>query len=239
MDDLGRDLNEEFDRQQSQLGNLAGTRERLMRNALAAREQGAANRAQLAAGIAAVLIAALVIGTFAYIRAGSRLSHEGPFPPTPQVRPEGLWGRTANLAYDSTRAQVLVFGGVTDAPASNDTWVWDGHGWTKKLSAANPPKLEGAAITDDPDHHVVVLFGGDAVGYYYAETWMWNGSAWNQVFPAHSPSQRTGAAMTYDPVHHVVLLFGGHSDGGDLNDTWTWDGTDWTQIAPPTSPPAP
>ena len=237
-DDLGRDLNEIFDKQQAELGNLAGTRERLMRDALAAHQQRTANRAQLAVGVAAAVIAALVIATFAYARAGTQPINGGPLrpnaSPSPLIRPEGLWPRNANLAYDSTRAQVLVFGG--DAPATNDTWAWDGKGWLRKSSAANPPALAGAAVTDDPNHHVVVLFGGDNVGYYYAETWLWNGSAWNQVFPAHSPSQRTGAAMTYDPVHHVVLLFGGHGATGDLNDTWVWDGTDWASKSAASSP---
>lgn len=241
MDDLGRDLNEAFEKQQADLGNLAGTKERLMRDASAAHQQRTASRAQFAVGVAAVLIAAVVVATFAYIRAGSQPTNGGPFPKasaSPDIRPQGLWPRTANLAYDSARAQVVVFGGVTDAPASNDTWVWDGHGWAKKSSATDPPKLEGAAVADDPEHNVVVLFGGDDVGFYYAETWLWNGSQWNQVFPAHIPSQRTGAAMTYDPVHHVVLLFGGHDANNDLDDTWVWDGTDWTRKSPTTWPPA-
>ena len=62
MDELRRDLNAAFDNEQSELGNLAGTRNRLMRNALAARETRSGARLQLAAGIAAVVIAAALIG---------------------------------------------------------------------------------------------------------------------------------------------------------------------------------
>ncbi len=95
-----------------------------------------------------------------------------------------------------------------------------------------PSTREGAALAEDPAHHVLVMFGGDNAGDYRQDTWVWNG-AWHQVCPAHSPSARTGAALTYDPVHHVMLLFG----GSDLNDTWVWDGIDWSKRSPATSPP--
>jgi hypothetical protein len=99
-----------------------------------------------------------------------------------------------------------------------------------------PSSREGAALADDPQHHVVLLFGGDNAGDYRGDTWLWNG-AWHQVCPAHSPSRRTGAALTYDPVHHVMLLFGGYG-GGLMNDTWVWNGADWVEKLPATSPPA-
>lgn len=145
-----------------------------------------------------------------------------------------LWPRATNIAYDSTRSQVLLFGGL-GATISNDTWVWDGAQWTRKQSNSMPATRAGAALADDPQHHVVVLFGGDKTGEYRGDTWLWNG-AWHAVCPAHSPSPRTGAAMTYDPVRHLILLFGGF-DGGELNDTWVWNGTDWTQLSPKISPP--
>jgi hypothetical protein len=160
--------------------------------------------------------------------------------PTPCPAPSSLvsaplWPRAANIAYDSTRSQVLLFGGL-GATISNDTWVWDGSQWTRKESTTLPATRAGAALADDPQHHLVVMFGGDKTGDYRGDTWLWNG-AWHQVCPDHSPSARTGAAMTYDPIRHLVLLFGGF-DGADLNDTWTWNGTDWARKSPATSPPA-
>ena len=146
-----------------------------------------------------------------------------------------LWPRAANLAYDSTRSQVLLFGGL-GATISNDTWAWDGSQWIRKESNVMASTREGAAIADDPHDHVVLMFGGDRTGDYWGDTWLWNG-AWHQVCPAHSPSPRTGAAVTYDPVRHLILLFGGF-DGAQLNDTWLWDGTDWIKQSPVASPPA-
>ncbi|HEY2599501.1 MAG TPA: hypothetical protein VGJ79_13590 [Candidatus Dormibacteraeota bacterium] len=146
-----------------------------------------------------------------------------------------LWPRATNIAYDSTRSQVLLFGGL-GATISNDTWAWDRYQWTRKDSIAMPSTRAGAALADDPPHHVVLLFGGDKTGEYRGDTWLWNG-AWHAACPAHSPSARTGAAVTYDPVRHLILMFGGF-DGRELNDTWVWNGTDWAEQAPATSPPA-
>jgi len=150
--------------------------------------------------------------------------------------PAGLWPRTTNLAYDSTRGQVLLHGGY-GREILGDTWTLDGSRWTQRLSATHPSARYGAAVSDDPDHHVVLLFGGIRLDDYRGDTWLWNGSEWHQVVPAHSPSPRHGAAITYDPVHHVVLLFGGWN-GNPMSDTWVWDGNDWTAITPTKSPPA-
>jgi hypothetical protein len=154
--------------------------------------------------------------------------------PTPQrASPAGLWPRATNLAYDSTRGQVILFGG-SGADVTNDTWTWDGKSWTQRTPASNPTKRKGAALVDDPDRHVVLLFGGDNSGIYRGDTWQWDGSNWTQLQPAHSPSPRTGAAVTYDTVNHVVILFGGDPAGSE---TWTWNGTDWSQKTPAKFPP--
>jgi hypothetical protein len=143
------------------------------------------------------------------------------------------WPRATNLAYDSTRGQVALFGGMPSF-VTNDTWTWDGSQWTLRPSAANPSARQGAALADDPDHHVVVLFGGGDFSNPLADTWLWNGSTWTQATPPHSPTPRTQAAMAYDPIRHRMVLFGGYRGG---NETWTWDGVDWTQKTPATSPP--
>ena len=160
----------------------------------------------------------------------------GPAASPLSVPPAGLFPRATNLAYDSTRREILLFGGTG---AGKDTWTWDGMRWTQRTSAASPAAREGAALTDDPDHKLVLLFGGADSSTLRNDTWLWDGSGWKEARPAHSPSGREGGAITWDAAHHVALLFGGYARyGGFLNDTWTWDGTDWTQRAPATSPPA-
>src|SRR5260370_29022046 len=80
MDNLPNDLRAAFERQQSRLGEIRGAREELVRRALERRDKPPLDgRLQFAAGIAAVLIAVLVIATFTYVR-GRGIFHEGPVP---------------------------------------------------------------------------------------------------------------------------------------------------------------
>jgi hypothetical protein len=71
MNNLRQDIRQAFGLEQDALGDLTEARQRLMRNALAAHE-GSSKRLSWAAGVVAVLLALIVIGTFAYIKAGSQ-----------------------------------------------------------------------------------------------------------------------------------------------------------------------
>ena len=70
MDKLQDDLRALYSAQQADLGDVQETRRRVMQAAVAHRDEPAGGRLHFAAGIAAVVLAALVVGTFAYIRAG-------------------------------------------------------------------------------------------------------------------------------------------------------------------------
>lgn len=70
MDKLQDDLRALYSVQQADLGDVQETRRRVMQTAVAHRDEPAGGRLHFAAGIAAVVLAALVVGTFAYIRAG-------------------------------------------------------------------------------------------------------------------------------------------------------------------------
>ncbi len=158
-------------------------------------------------------------------------------PPSPSPAYAGLWPRSTNLAYDSTRKNVVLFGGIYNRSSlMQDTWTWDGHAWTQQHPAHSPSGRHGAALVDDPEMHAVLLFGGNQGGGAgeQDDTWAWNGVDWTRQAPGHSPPAREGAAMSFDPVRHNVLLFGGMG----LGDTWTWNGQDWTQAQPAQSPPA-
>jgi hypothetical protein len=71
MNNVRQDIRQAFGLEQEALGDLAGTRQKLMRNALAQRDSSS-KRLSWAAGTAAALLAVMVIATFAYIRAGSQ-----------------------------------------------------------------------------------------------------------------------------------------------------------------------
>ena len=148
------------------------------------------------------------------------------------------------MAYDDATKQVVLFGGteIGAQTALNDTWIWNGKGWSKDLSTLKPPPRMEAAMAYDGSTHQLLLFGGvDADGTPYADTWSWDGAAWHELHPATSPPPRRDAAIAYDDDLQAIVMFGGWNPviGGaaKLNDTWTWNGSSWTRLNPATVPP--
>src|SRR5260370_36567330 len=149
MDDLRPEIHEAFAEQQEKLGNLAGSRERLVRGALGARNVHREGRTQLAAGVAALVIAALVIDTFAYVRNGVGATRHGP--PVPATSPTPL-SRPLNVSNDPP---VILFADpVNEAQVDGITWDGKQRGkvdWPAKGATANPSASRfatGAAVRD-------------------------------------------------------------------------------------------
>lgn len=143
------------------------------------------------------------------------------------------------MAYDAAHEQVVLFGGQTASLTFfDDTWLWNGVGWTEVVPAAKPGLRIGQAMAYDTAHSQVVLFGGrETSGTHLTDTWSWNGANWKQESPSTSPSARWFHAVAYDAARAEVVLFGGEF-GIPLNDTWTWNGSTWTQKSPAASPGA-
>ena len=152
----------------------------------------------------------------------------------------------AAIAYDATRHEVVLFGGLNDTSLLGDTWVWDGSNWSPRSPATAPSTRENAAMTYDRVRQEVILFGGDSekpngdANSADAETWIWDGSSWTQKFPATVPAGRNSAGFAYDTAHQQSVLFGGWGPGkiplSERADTWAWDGSDWAQLTPAASP---
>jgi hypothetical protein len=141
------------------------------------------------------------------------------------------------LVYDSARARVLLFGGLSPTDGEmNDLWEWDGSTWREIKSESNPIKRAGASLAFDARNQVVVLFGGSHADDVLSDTWTWDGSAWTLAAEDLPPARRQ-PAMTYDTVRGRVVLFGGQggvgSDASLLGDTWEWDGTQWLLVDEP------
>lgn len=159
-------------------------------------------------------------------------------------RPPGR--RLHNLAYDSVRNRVVVFGGIgADNLDRADTWEWDGAVWTNRTPASpaqSPSARAWPAMAFDEARGVTVLAGG----YIEGEVWEWDGTTWTDRTPAAgAPSPvdglgRWSAGFTYDPVRQRTVLFGGNAFGM-RGDTWEWDGTSWTDRTPadPAASPTP
>jgi hypothetical protein len=167
MDELRREVNEAFDKGQADLGDLGGVRERIVRQALSARGTRTGRHLQLAAGLAAVLIVAVVIATFAYARSGSQPTHGGPprpsASPTPLSRPLSVPNDTPVLLYaDPANAQI-------------DGMTWDGKqsgraDWANGL--ANPSATLFVRPTEIIDRSGrVVATGNFGLKGFFSGTW--------------------------------------------------------------------
>ncbi|HEX3630309.1 MAG TPA: kelch repeat-containing protein [Candidatus Dormibacteraeota bacterium] len=147
----------------------------------------------------------------------------------------------AAMAYDQPRHAVLLFGGLADQTLLDDTWTWNGSGWSQHQGLTQSPRArQRPSMAYDEANRNVVLFGGLTADGQQNDTWSWNGTAWQQLHPAHSPSAREGAGMTYDPSLKAVILYGGMNDAtakpSAINETWSWNGSDWSPLSPAQSP---
>src|SRR5260370_34506278 len=122
MDNLPNDLRAAFERQQSYLGEIRGAREELVRRALESRDKPPLDgRLQFAAGIAAVLIAVLVIATFTYVR-GRGIFHEGPVPGAASPSRLGTPAVTPSQIAETSRQAAL--GVIVDADPVDASTGW-------------------------------------------------------------------------------------------------------------------
>lgn len=150
----------------------------------------------------------------------------------------------AMAAYDTTRKQVVLFGGLPTGQvdtAFSDTWLWNGATWSGALPVTSPSPRFAAAMVDDAGRGEVVLFGGEDYRYsLLADTWVWSGTSWLQrCGPGKQPcgpTPRAVHAMAYDAERRRVVMFGGGETlvkptqvhvGSALSETWEWDGATW------------
>ncbi|HXU00582.1 MAG TPA: kelch repeat-containing protein, partial [Polyangia bacterium] len=143
-----------------------------------------------------------------------------------------------DIAYDSRRGSVVLFGGMHPAVDTRfqDLWEWDGGAakWIDRtpspLPALWPSVRSGHALAYSAARGRIVLFGGVGalnVGAT-ADTWEWDGATglWH-VYPAAVvwPPARVSHALTYDPARGAVVMFGGGQPPYGVNptrDLWEW-----------------
>jgi hypothetical protein len=74
-----------------------------------------------------------------------------------QVSSSGPSARATAMAFDAGHGQVVLFSGNLN---NNETWVWDGSGWSIKAPQNSPSARTGHKMAYDPARQKVVLFGG-------------------------------------------------------------------------------
>ncbi len=156
--------------------------------------------------------------------------------------------RGAELAFDTARGRLLMFGGCAIYPDPSDllnscgssgtslladTWEWDGATWVEVTpSGTNPAQRMECAMTYDPVRDRTVMSGGNQIFITPIEesndTWEWNGTAWTEMeVLGPNPQNRFRATLVYDGARRRPVMFGGAGSGGD--DSADWDGAHWTR----------
>jgi len=170
MNKFRDDVRAAFDTEQAELGDLAGARQRLVQNALRARDDEPSRGLQLAAGIAAVLIAAIVITTFELVRAGSQ-SHTAPATtPKAVVSPTPL----GNLLNVPSSTPIITYGDPA-RPNQVDAITWDGKTSGKvpyqPVGTGNPANNLFAGQAEIRDRSGQLIASGTFGAKYFSGTW--------------------------------------------------------------------
>jgi hypothetical protein len=149
----------------------------------------------------------------------------------------------AGLATDAEHGRAVLFGGDAGAALLADTWIWDGHRWSRQPPAAvlGPAARRAPAMAADAAGGGVLLFGGAGAQGALGDTWRWNGRLWTRLRPRTSPPASAAPLMAADAARRQTLLVVPTSPAAPVA-TWSWDGSDWTRrstaLAPPSCPSA-
>src|SRR5262249_34735761 len=101
----------------------------------------------------------------------------------------------------------VLFGGVDEKQGVlDDTWIWDGISWTRKIPLISPPARFGHAMAYDSARGLVVLFGGNSAIEMLNDTWVWDGITWTQKSPPANPGPRAFHSLAFGtPLLNVIL----------------------------------
>ncbi len=183
----------------------------------------------------------------------------------------------AGMAFDLNRRYALLFGGShpTDCAEGadaygvpwycDDTWTWDGVGWTRAATAPGPRGRHGPAMAyfDAGSRPRILLFGGltdggdcnEGGGNYCASTWLWCSDCGTPYWYIPSltgtpPGRRSGAsAASFGSTGPTgAVMFGGYLDAPWCSEpgmdyrcgyTWhiTWDTSAYRWSTPATTGP--
>ena len=155
-----------------------------------------------------------------------------------------------SMAFDSTRAVTVLFGGYDQAIFDtngwleglqffDDTWEYDGVNWSQISPNTVPQARKGQAMAFDSVRNRIVMYGGENdQGALLNEIWEYDGTDWTlTTADASWPAVRGDTELAFDEARGVTVMFGGWL-GGVLDDTWTWDGSQWYPMTPSTIPSA-
>jgi hypothetical protein len=148
--------------------------------------------------------------------------------------------RAGAMAFDGTTNRLILYGGVSPAPAQvlGETWAFNGT-WTQLNPPGGALPRWGHRLVRNTAQNRLITFGGRSptISGLANDTYAWTGTAWTLVPSPTAPAARFRYGLAYDTRRNRVVLFGGRGLTTVLGDTWEFDGIAWTEVVTPTSPP--
>lgn len=151
------------------------------------------------------------------------------------------------MVHDPETGAVGVIGGVTAEPVQrclaepglDDTWWWDGNGWTQTATAAGAPTGTGVvANTHGTTGDVIVLSGGALEAAPGASrTWRVSTTRWFDRTPtgaritAFSRGFNSFTQGVYHEAIDATLIHTSYVPLSNLSETWTWDDGGWRRLS--------
>ena len=133
---------------------------------------------------------------------------------------------SGSATYDAKLGKVVLLAGGPFGPG-DETWSWDGTGWSQIPTAHRPLSVGCCPVYDDASHQLVTLgYAGNSWGGIN-RTWIFDGSDW-QLSPAFTPDGMDIATVA-GPTGAGVLLLVDRSGPAAL-ETWSWNGSGWQRL---------
>ncbi len=180
-----------FEKEQAMLGDVGGARHRLVHNTLAARDVPAPHGLHWVAGVAAVLIAAMVIATFLLVRAGSHSQVVPGATPSPKALVSPTPMTNALNVPDST--PVITFGDPAK-PDQIDGITWDGKQSGvlpyQPVGLGNPANNLFASSTEIRDRKGKLVASGNFGAKSFMGTWADDEVHFCQMVPFDNPGAK-------------------------------------------------
>ena len=128
-----------------------------------------------------------------------------------------------NSALASNGGQLVLFGGLSGASPTNQTWTFDVNGWTQQFPSNVPPPSAG--------HHMVAMPSrGEVVLVTHNRTWTWDGSDWTDRGSVPFTAIED-YALAYLPERDRVVMHGGRNysqiGAPKVSSVFEWNGTSW------------
>ena len=141
-------------------------------------------------------------------------------------------------AYDPISKMIILFGGTSNGNILDETWVFDGRGWSHLVAIVHPGARVEASMAYDRATHKLVLFGGYSESAILNDTWLFDGAtrSWSQANPSTVPPPASGAMLFSDPIMGHIDMFGGFGGRFYSRSTWRWTGSNWQELNPANSP---